>query len=153
MNRFLSIVAVAILVPIVVVGGSFIITGCRFASNAATTTYNEFSPSALLAKYTEFKTMHSRLAALKATIETLERARETTVSAYGGDLSKMPRDVRQDLASSSQEIAGTKSGFNRLAADYNRNMSLFNYRFCNIGDLPKGATEVLPREYVSYIEH
>ena len=40
---------------------------------------------------------------------------------------------------------------NQLCAEYNSAMSKFNYRFTNIGDLPEGATEPLPREYKPYI--
>lgn len=124
--------------------------GCSFVGNAANTAYNEFKPSKLLEKYTEFKTIHSRLSAMKATIDTLEASKQSTILSYGSDMAKMPRDVRQDLASSTAEIAGTKAAFNRLASDYNRNMALFNYRFCNIGELPEGAFDPLPRDYVEY---
>jgi hypothetical protein len=44
-----------------------------------------------------------------------------------------------------------KYSFNQLAADYNAQMAKINYAFCNVGQLPQGATTPLPREYKPYI--
>jgi hypothetical protein len=61
------------------------------------------------------------------------------------------REDREQLNVWMQEVAGVKASFNQLAAEYNANMAKFNYRFTNAGDLPRGATEVLPREFRTYI--
>lgn len=130
---------------------SIIGTCSRVVSDTASTVYNEVKPQSLLNKYTEFKNIHARLSAMQSTIETLETTRKSTIETYGSDASKYPRDVRQDLASAAQEIAGTKAAFNRLASEYNANLAKINYRFCNVGDLPAGAVDPLPREYITYI--
>ena len=48
------------------------------------------------------------------------------------------------------EVAGIKASYNQLVSEYNSQMSKLNWRFCNVGNLPQGATEVLPREYKPY---
>jgi hypothetical protein len=49
------------------------------------------------------------------------------------------------------ELDGVKASYNDLAADYNSAMSKANVNFTNVGDLPKGASEPLPREVAPYI--
>lgn len=50
-----------------------------------------------------------------------------------------------------QEQSGIAASYNSLAAEYNAQMAKWNYAFCNVGTLPKGATEPLPREFKPYI--
>src|SRR5215831_13256224 len=40
-----------------------------------------------------------------------------------------------------QELTGIVASYNSLAADYNAEMSKWNYRFANVGKLPAGARE------------
>jgi hypothetical protein len=49
-----------------------------------------------------------------------------------------------------QETSGVVASYNSLAAEYNAAMSKINYAFTNIGSLPKGASEPLPREMREY---
>ncbi len=50
------------------------------------------------------------------------------------------------------ELAGVIAAYNSLAAEYNAQMAKENWAFCNVGDLPAGATEPLPREFAAYME-
>ena len=49
-----------------------------------------------------------------------------------------------------QEVSGITAGLNALASEYNAQMAKWNWRFTNVGQLPKGATEALPREFKPY---
>lgn len=49
------------------------------------------------------------------------------------------------------EVAGVKASYNSLAAEYNAQMAKINWRFCNRGQLFKGADEPLPREFALYL--
>ena len=114
----------------------------------------EFGPRALLKKYELFKDMSASLDKLKADIGVYE----TRVAAMEKDYEGTPRKDwdRTDMEQMSlwrQEVAGVKAQFNGVAAEYNAAMSKFNYAFCNVGSLPEGATEPLPREYKTYISH
>lgn len=44
------------------------------------------------------------------------------------------------------------ASYNSLAVEYNAAMAKINFSFTNIGELPKGASQPLPREYKPYIE-
>jgi len=48
-------------------------------------------------------------------------------------------------------VAGIKASYNQLAAEYNAGMVKINWRYTNVGDLPPGSTEPLPREFKPYI--
>jgi hypothetical protein len=61
------------------------------------------------------------------------------------------KNIMERLSIWQSEVAGVKASYNLLAADYNSAMSKFNYAFCNVGKLPQGAVEPLPREYKPYI--
>ncbi len=49
-----------------------------------------------------------------------------------------------------QEYSGMVAGYNDLAARYNAAMAKANFIFTNVGDLPKGAKDPLPRDVVEY---
>jgi hypothetical protein len=127
-------------------------TGVRYAQDAADTVFSETKASTILQKYVVLKDMHSALAAKQASITVYAARLSELEEAYGAQ----PRNLwdRTDKELHSQwvtEVAGLKASFNSLAAQYNAAMAKINWRFCNVGDLPQGATEPLPREYVSYI--
>ena len=63
---------------------------------------------------------------------------------------EMDRHDKAELSLSIAERLGVASSYNQLAAEYNSNMAKINYRFCNVGDLPEGAEEVLPKGYPEY---
>jgi hypothetical protein len=62
-----------------------------------------------------------------------------------------PRDDREQHGQMHAELVGIKASFNDLAATYNAQMAKFNWRFCNAGDLPRGADKPLPREFKPYV--
>lgn len=61
-----------------------------------------------------------------------------------------PKEDREQYNLWTSEVAGVRASYNALAAEYNSQMSKFNWRFTNAGQLPEGATETLPREYKPY---
>lgn len=137
-----------VLLPVLFVGGH----ACTWFGEAATVTREEFGPRALLEKYSRFKSLHASLAAKQAGIRSLGTKVERLRADYEGTPRKdWPRDDRQQLAQWESEIDGLKLIFNQGAATYNADMAKAHYRFTNVGDLPEGATEPLPREHVLYI--
>jgi len=137
----------AIVVVLMIVG-----RGLSCAGEGLQVAQEEFGPRALLQKYELFKDMAASLDALKADI----RVYEGNVAQMSEDYEGTPRKDwdRTDKEQMSQwraEVAGVKSQFNAVAAEYNAAMAKFNYAFCNVGDLPQGATEPLPREFKAYI--
>lgn len=125
--------------------------GLGWFGEAAQVAQEEFGPRRLLEKYEWFKDAAAQLDAKHASIATYEASFRETKQTYGADALKWPRDVREDLSVRSQAVAGLKASYNTLAADYNSQMAKFNWRFTNAGDLPQGATQVLPREFRAYV--
>jgi hypothetical protein len=144
------IIAIFAIFIIVIIGSCA--TMCnRVVSDTKETVYKEVSPQALLKKYEWFKNASAELDKKKADIDVFAARKASIAETYGKDATKWPRDVRETLAQSSTELAGIKSSFNSLAAEYNAQMAKINWRFCNIGDLPEGATVALPRDYKTYV--
>jgi hypothetical protein len=123
---------------------------CSWLSEGAAVAREELGPRALLKKYEEFKDMHAMLAKKQADIKILAQGLADWDELYDVPRGQWPRDERQQYAQDKQALAGLKLSFNALAAQYNARMAKINYQFCNIGELPAGATEVLPREYAAY---
>ena len=109
--------------------------------DAKETAYNEFKVSTLLKKYEYFKDLSAAIDKKRADIEVYQ----TEISSYNKDDDKFYIEQRKS------ELLGIIAMHNQLCAEYNSAMSKFNYRFTNIGDLPEGAVEPLPREYKPYI--
>lgn len=119
---------------------------------AAKVTQEQFGPQALLTKYEWFKDASAQLDKKQADIGVYEGRFKRLESAYSGvSRTKWARDDREQMGIWQSEVAGVKASYNQLAADYNSQMSKFNYRFTNVGDLPRGAEKPLPREYKPYI--
>lgn len=144
-------------VGLVVLGGLLVLVpvgcaGCWAANKTGALAEQEFSPEVLLRKYEWFKDAAAKLDAKAAGIAIAEGRLKGLEAQYSG----APRKewARADVEQSnlwSQEVAGLKSSYNNLAADYNARMAKVNFRFCNAGDLPKGADKPLPREFRSYL--
>ena len=109
--------------------------------DAKETVYNEFKVSTLLKKYEYFKDLSAAIDKKRADIEVYQ----TEISSYNKDDDKFYIEQRKS------ELLGIIAMHNQLCAEYNSAMSKFNYRFTNVGDLPEGAVEPLPREYKPYI--
>ncbi len=111
----------------------------------------EFGPRAVLKKYEWFKDASAQLDAKVANIDAAQARIKSLHDTYAGT----PRTqwARADLEQYNlwqNEVSGLKANFNGLAAEYNAAMSKENYRFTNVGDLPQGATKVLPRQFKPY---
>lgn len=117
-----------------------------FPKNAAKVVYQEYSPEALLRKYSWFKDASAALDAKRANLSMYEGR----LKNYH-DLSKLSRTQQEQVMLWETEQAGVAASYNDLAAEYNAQMVKFNWRFTNRGDLPQGAIDPLPREYKPYI--
>ena len=138
---------VGMLAVLSVVGFIFGIFG-----EAAKVTQEQFGPAALLQKYEWFKDAAAELDKKQADIGVYDnRFKRLETDYVGVPRTKWARDDREQLSIWQSEAAGVKASYNQLAAEYNAQMSKFNYRFTNVGDLPRGADKPLPREFKPYI--
>lgn len=129
-------------------------SGCMRACNeAADVAHEEFGPRALLTKYEWFKDAAAQLDKKKADIKVYNSRLKLLVEAYdGAKRSEWTKEDREQHNLWSTEVAGVRASYNMLAAEYNSQMSKFNWQFTNAGQLPQGATEPLPREFKPYTE-
>ncbi len=149
-KTLLAVVGVGLLVLIPACGVIKLVGG--WFGEAATVAQEEFGPRALLQKYESFKDMHAQLAAKQANIKAQQGKIKGLEDAYEGESRKdWDRVDKQQHSQWLAEMDGQKLNFNNLAAQYNAAMAKLNYKFCNVGTLPEGATEPLPREYAPYI--
>ena len=129
-------------------------TSCRYVSDAQDTAFNEFKPSALLKKYEYYKDASAALDKKVADIGVYTSRILDLKDQYKGVPRKdWARDDREQMSIWQSELAGIKASYNTLASEYNAAMAKFNYAFCNVGELPKGATSPLPREFKTYIDN
>ena len=132
-----------------VIGG--ISYGFGWIGEAAAVAKQELGPAALLRKYEWFKDASAQLDKKRADIDIYKVRVEATEAAY----KDIPRHQwrRIDVEQYGQwltEVAGVKASYNALAAEYNAQMAKMNWAFANIGQLPDGAQNPLPREYKPY---
>lgn len=152
---------IAFIIFVVLTVGAFFIfsplcnTARKMEQNLHQTIYEEFKPEELLRKYEWFKDAASQMDQKLSTLKTYEIRFADLKKSYGPDSLIRSKWSRTDQEQSNiwhSEYTGVKASYNELAANYNAAMVKFNYRFCNAGDLPKGADMVLPREFREYIE-
>lgn len=133
---------------------TLIFSSCRYANNAADTLYEQTKASALLKKYEWFKDASAQLDKKIADIAVYEEKNKSITDSYAGvKRSEWARDDREQLSVWMAELAGVKASYNGLAAEYNSQMSKINWAFCNMGSLPAGATQPLPKSYKPYISN
>jgi len=114
---------------------------------------DNFGSRAALQRYEEFKDIAANCEAKLASIKVAQKRLTEMEKTYAGTPRKeWPRDERERYATWEQELTGMKASFNLLAADYNARMAKDNYRYANVGELPKGANNPLPREFKAYLE-
>jgi hypothetical protein len=154
MKTFWAIVGVIVFICAI----SIVITMCgRAASmvnNGVETAYQEFKPSELLRKYEWFKDAAAQLDQKLATLKTYESRFQSIKNSYGADSINRKNWDRTDKDQWNvweSEFLGIKASYNSLCAEYNAAMAKFNYAFTNIGSLPQGATEALPRQFKPYL--
>ena len=126
--------------------------GLGWFSEAAQVAHDELGPKAVLAKYEWFKDVAAQLEKKQADISVFEERIKQQDEAYKDTKRKdWPRDEREQRSVWESEVSGVKASYNGLASDYNAQMSKMNWRFANVGELPKGAEQPLPREFKSYV--
>lgn len=125
--------------------------GLGWFGEAAKVTQEEFGPRAMLEKYEWFKDAAAQLEKKQADISVYD-GRLSAMNGTYKDLArqKWPREDREQYNVWSSEVAGVKASYNSLAAEYNAQMAKFNWRFANVGELPKGVDKPLPREFKPY---
>lgn len=127
--------------------------GCGWFSEAAQVAREEFGPRELLRKYEWFKDAAAQLDKKRADMKVYDARLGALAEAYKGkSRGEWPRDDREQSSIWMSEAAGIRASYNTLAADYNAQMAKFNWRFCEAGRLPEGASEPLPREFKPYEE-
>jgi hypothetical protein len=128
----------------------FVATVLGWFGRAADVVQQQIDPAVLLQKYSWFKDAAAQLDARHADIDVYQNR----FKAIGGTLGTCPqgadRVTREQCLVWVQEVSGIIASYNDLAAEYNAQMAKWNYRFTNIGDMPKGADTALPREYRAY---
>lgn len=124
---------------------AFTFCGCRYADDASDTAFKELKASTLLQRYEYFKDLSSAIDKKRADIEM-----------YQAEIASMDSKDRDDkfyIQQRKSELLGIIAMHNELCSQYNSAMSKINYRFTNVGSLPQGATEPLPREIKPYINN
>ena len=149
-----------IVVGIVIIAISVMLfaKACNLANNmindGVKTTQKEFSPSMLLKKYEWFKDAVAQCDQKLATLNMYTSRFSSMKSSYNNESrSKWSREDKEQWNVWESEYLGVKASYNDLASQYNANMAKFNYAFCNVGQLPAGATEPLPREFKPYLNN
>lgn len=114
----------------------------------------QFGPRAMLQKYEWFKDCSAQLDQKVGSIGVYQQRIDSMIADYEGVSRKdWPRTDREQMSQWRAEVAGVKASYNQLSAEYNAQMSKFNWSFANAGSLPEGATTPLPREYKPYLEN
>lgn len=146
MKGFLIGVGVVVVLLVLMAGCGIINTAGWFAGRAVDVAKQQLDPAELLRKYELFKDEAAQLDAKLASIKIKQKQIES--------VKRMPMDRtnREQLMIWQQELGGMEYSFNALAADYNAQMAKANYSFTNVGQLPQGANQPLPREYKPYME-
>ena len=111
----------------------------------------QFGATASLKKYEAFKDWAAQLDAKAATLKSYQnRLKELEKSYAGRSRSEWTREDREQFNLWQQYIAGIRSSYNSLAAEYNAAMAKSNYAYANVGQLPQGANNPLQKEYRLY---
>lgn len=131
-----------------------IMRACSVANEAANVAQEQFGPREALRKYEWFKDAAAQLEKKQADLGVYD-SRLGSLKEANGETPRV-RWARSDLEQWSiwqSESAGVRASYNSLAAEYNSQMSKFNWRFANAGQLPPGASTPLPREFKPYLEN
>ena len=141
-------IGIGILAFLILIGFWVIGKGCWYAERTVQVIQQETDPVVLQQKYEWFKNALAQLDKKRADIQIYEGKIKAFESITDGN---MDRTDKENFMIWQQEMLGVKASYNGLAAEYNAQMAKWNWRFTNRGDLPKGATETLPREVRKYV--
>lgn len=145
MGYFFIGLILLIVLPIVMFGCNIVGHGMNWANRAVEVTAQQVDPAELLRKYEWFKDASAQLDSKLSSIKIFKQRTEDILKS-----SDKTRSDKEAYYLALTEVAGMRASYNQLASEYNSQMSKINWRFCNIGTLPQGATTVLQREYKSY---
>jgi len=146
-------IAVKVILAMFVLSALVGVLGYAFGwfGEAAKVAQTEFGPEAMLKKYEWFKDAAAQLEKKQADVTVYETRTKSMNETYKHlSREKWPREDREQFNVWQSEVAGVKASYNQLAAEYNSQMTKFNWRFANVGDLPKGVEKPLPREFKEY---
>ncbi len=120
---------------------------------AATVAKKEFGPREALKKYEWFKDAAAQLEKKQADIKVYAARERSMLATYEGvSRREWARPDLEQFNLWNTEVAGVTASYNALAADYNAQMSKFNWRFAERGMQPPVASEPMPREFKPYEE-
>lgn len=120
-----AIIALAVITLLSVVGSFF-----GLFSEAATVAKQEFGAKASLKKYEWFKDASAQIKKLDSDINVYVVKQDTMCN---GDMDRL---AREQCMLWSQEVAGIKSAYNDVVAEYNAQSKKFNWSFYNVDNLP-----------------
>ncbi len=147
-NGFFAAIGLVVILAVVGVG----VYALGWVGEGAAVLREETGPRALVRKYSWFKDAAAQCDAKRATLGVYDQKIADMEKDYEGEKRKdWARTDREQLSQWQQERAGLIGSYNNLASEYNANMAKIHYKFCNVGELPPGATEPLPREFKPYI--
>ena len=127
--------------------------GCNWFREAKEVAQEELGPKELLRKYEWFKNASSQLDKKQADIKVYEKRITSMTESYEDvPRNKWAREDREQYNIWNSEVTGIKASYNAVAAEYNAQMAKVNWRFANVGQLPEGAEDPLPREFKPYQE-
>lgn len=116
--------------------------GLGWFAEAGQVAKEEFGPRASLKKYEWFKDASSQLEKKKEDINIYSERISSFESDYDGVSRKdWDRIDKQTYSQYQQELAGVRSSYNKLAAEYNANSEKFNW------SLYKGESDIPPYQY------
>jgi len=134
-----------------VVTCSVLSKGCSWLSKASSVVEQQVDPALLLKRYEWFKDVLAQCDKKMADIQVYKNRLASMEKSYEGVPRKdWDRTDKEQFNLWEQEVAGVVASYNSLAAEYNAAMSKINYKFTNIGELPKGAAEALPKQIREY---
>lgn len=151
----LTVLVVFVLLPSLFIV-SVVMHGCSttagLANNAMDVVAKQVDPSVMLRKYEWFKDASAMCDRKLADISVYEKRLSSLKHEYAGkSRNEWAREDREQYNIWLSEISGIQASYNALAAEYNANMAKVNYAFCNVGSLPRGAENPLPKEFKPYI--
>lgn len=130
---------------------SILSKGCNWLSKASAVAEQQVDPALLLKRYEWFKDVLAQCDKKMADIQVYKNRLASMEKSYEGVPRKdWDRTDKEQFNLWEQEVAGVVASYNSLAAEYNAAMSKINYKFTNIGELPKGAAELLPKQIREY---
>jgi hypothetical protein len=141
------VLIVALLIGLTIVGCGLSIVGgiLHWGGRAVDVVSQQVDPFELQRKYELFKDEAAALQSKLATLQMYKKRNDI------GCANQRDRVILEQCNVWLQETLGVAASYNDLAKDYNSQMAKWNYAFCNVGSLPKGATEPLPREFAPYL--